>query len=209
MAHIVADKLQLQRSPEPIAGLLKHTYPCDENCHVSHETRSLLIQGRGALKKELLQHPRQTDGMRRSRHHTQKTDTHVRILDAVAISERPAMVEDRVVPGHREGDLLFGSATLVERQTRYVMLAKVTGKDTETVVNALVKNTRRLPQELYRSLTWGRGNELADHKHFTVATPRAAGAALLLHEHRTPWAWRKNMNALASVIPRAGFHERP
>lgn len=152
-------------------------YPSDENCHVSHETiyRSLFIQARGALKKELLQHLRRTRGMRRSRHHTQKTDTHGRILDAVSISERPATVEDRAVPGHWEGDLLFGSsnsqiATLVERQTRYVMLVKVTGKDTETVVNALVKHARKLPQELYKSLTWDRGKEMAGHKHFTLAT---------------------------------------
>ncbi|MGO4396474.1 IS30 family transposase [Variovorax sp. M-6] len=122
LARIVTEKLRLEWSPEQIAGWLKHTYPCDENCHVSHETiyRSLFIQARGALKKELLQHLRRTRGMRRSRHHTQKTDTHGRIVDAVSISERPATVEDRAVPGHWEGDLLFGSAnsqiaTLVER----------------------------------------------------------------------------------------------
>ena len=164
LGRIVADKLRLQWSPEQIAGWLKHTYPGDESCHVSHETiyRSLFIQARGALKKELLQHLRRTRVMRRSRHYTQKTDTRGRIVDAVSISERPPTVEDRAVPGHWEGDLLFGGrnsqiATLVERQTRYVMLAKVDGKDTETVVNALIKNARRLPQELYKSLTWDRG----------------------------------------------------
>ncbi len=114
---------------------LKRTYPDDASCQVSHETiyRSLFIQSRGALKKELLEHLRRTRAMRRSRHHTQKTDDHGRITGTVSISERPATVEDRAVPGHWEGDLLFGSknsqiATLVELQTRYVMLVKVGGK---------------------------------------------------------------------------------
>jgi IS30 family transposase len=177
LAYIVARKLQWQWSPQQIAGWLKRTYPDDETFQVSHETiyRSLFIQARGALKKELLAHLRRTRVMRRSRHHTQKTDNHGRITDAVSISERPATVEDRAVPGHWEGDLLCGSgnsqiATLVERHTRYVMLVKVTGKDTETVTNALIKNARKLPQELYKSLTWDRGKEMADHKRFTLAT---------------------------------------
>ena len=132
-------------------------------------------QGGGALKKELLEHLRRTRNMRRSRHHTQKTDDHGRITDTVSISERPAVVEDRAVPGHWEGDLLFDShnsqiATLVERQTRYVMLVKVAGKDTGSVVNALIANARKLPQQLYKSLTWDRGKELADHKRFTLDT---------------------------------------
>ena len=164
LARIVSDKLRRLWSPEQIAGWLKHTYPCDESLHVSHETlyRSLFIQARGALNKELLQHLRRTRGMRRSRHHTQKTDIHGQIVDAVSIRERPASAEDRAVPGHWEGDLLFGShnsqtATLVERQTRYVMLVKVTSKDTQTVVHALIKNARKPPQELCKSLTWDRG----------------------------------------------------
>ena len=164
LAHIVTDKLQLLWSPEQIAGWLKHIYPDDTNSQVSHETiyRSLFIQARGALKKELLAHLRRTRVMRRSRHHTQKTDNHGRIIDTVSISERPATVEDRAVPGHWEGDLLCGSkssqiATLVERQSRYVMLVKLAAKDTETVTNALIKNARKLPQELYKSLTWDRG----------------------------------------------------
>jgi len=177
LAYIVARKLQWQWSPEQIAGWLKRTYPGDGTFQVSHETiyRSLFIQARGALKKELLQHLRRTRVMRRSRHHTLKTDNHGRITDAVSISERPATVADRAVPGHWEGDLLCGSgnsqvATLVERHTRYVMLVKVTGKDTETVTNALIKNARKLPQELYKSLTWDRGKEMADHQRFTLAT---------------------------------------
>lgn len=177
LARMVAARLRLLWSPEQIAGWLKHTYPNDECFQVSHETiyRSLFIQARGALKKELLAHLRRTRIMRRSRHHTQKSDNHGRILDTVSISERPATVEDRAVPGHWEGDLLFGSknsqiATLVERQTRYVMLVKIGGKDTETVVNALIKHARKLPEELYQSLTWDRGKEMAGHKRFTLAT---------------------------------------
>ncbi len=132
LARIVAKKLRGLWSPEQIAGWLKPAYADDENYQVSHETiyRSLFIQARGALKKELLQHLRRTRVMRRSRHHTQKTDTHGRITGTVSIRERPASVEDRAVPGHWEGDLLIGShnsqiATLVERHTRYVMLIRV------------------------------------------------------------------------------------
>ena len=133
---------------------------------MSHETiyRSLFIQARGTLKKELMAHLGRTRGMRRSRHHTQKTDIHVRIIDAASISERPATAEDRALPGHCEGDLLFGSknsqiATLVERQSRYLMLTKVAGKDTETVVIALIRHAHKLPHELCKSLTWDRGKE--------------------------------------------------
>lgn len=177
LARIVARKLQLQWAPEQIAGWLKRTYPSDETFQVSHETiyRSLFIQARGALKKELLQHLRRTRVMRRSRHHTQKTPDHGRITEAVSISERPAAVEDRAVPGHWEGDLLCGTtnsqiATLVERHTRYVILVKVTSKDTQTVVDALIKQAQKLPQELYKTLTWDRGKEMAAHKRFTLAT---------------------------------------
>jgi IS30 family transposase len=177
LAHLVASKLRREWSAEQIAGWLKRTYPDDETYQVSHETiyRSLFIQARGALKKELMEHLRRTRGMRRSRHHTQKTAIHGRITDAVSIRERPAAAEDRALPGHWEGDLLFGSknsqiATFVERQSRYLMLAKVDGKDTETVVNALIKHAQKLPHELYKSLTWDRGKEMADHKRFTLAT---------------------------------------
>ena len=197
LAHIVAGKLQMRWSPEQIAGWLKHTYPDDENDQVSHETiyRSLYIQARGALKKELVQHLRRTRVMRRSRHHTQKTDNHGRITDTVSISERPATVEDRAVPGHWEGDLLCGSgnsqiATLVERHTRYVMLVKVERKDTETVINALIKQARKLPQELYKSLTWDRGSEMADHKRFTLATD----IQVYFCDPQNPWQRGTNEN---------------
>jgi IS30 family transposase len=197
LANIVAGKLQLQWSPEQIAGWLKQTFTGEEDYQVSHETiyRSLYIQARGALKKELLDHLRRSRAMRRSRHHTQKTDNHGRIVDAISISERPATAEDRAIPGHWEGDLLFGShnsqiATLVERQTRYVMLVKVAGKDTETVVNALIKNARKLPQELYKSLTWDRGKELADHKRFTLATQ----IQVYFCDPQNPWQRGSNEN---------------
>jgi IS30 family transposase len=177
LARQVAAKLQQRWSPQQIAGWLKRIHPDDAGGQVSHETiyRTLFIQARGALKQELLSYLRRTRAMRRSRHHSQKTDNHGRISDTVSIRERPAAVEDRAVPGHWEGDLLFGSsnsqiATLVERHTRYVMLVKVGGKDTETVIDALIKNARRLPKELYRSLTWDRGKEMADHRRFTLAT---------------------------------------
>ena len=197
LARIVAKQLRLEWSPEQIAGWLKHTYPGDENYWVSHETiyRSLFIQARGALKKELLGHLRRTRAMRRSRHHTQKTADHGRITGTVSISERPASVEDRAVPGHWEGDLIFGSqnsqiATLVERHTRYVMLAKVNGKDTETVINALIKQAHKLPKELYQSLTWDRGKEMADHKRFTLETD----IKVYFCDPQNPWQRGSNEN---------------
>jgi IS30 family transposase len=197
LARIVAAKLQMQWSPEQIAGWLQRSYPGDGNYQVSHETiyRSLFIQARGALKKELTQHLRHTRIMRRSRHHTQKTDNHGRITDTASISERPATVEDRAVPGHWEGDLLFGSknsqiATLVERKTRYVMLVKVASKDTETVINALIKHARKLPQDLYKTLTWDRGKEMADHTRFTLATD----IKVYFCDPQNPWQRGSNEN---------------
>jgi len=197
LARLVAQKLQLEWSPYQIAGWLKRSYPDDESRQVSHETiyRTLFIQARGALKKELLQHLRRSRGMRRSRHHTQKTADHGRITDTVSIHERPAEAEDRAVPGHWEGDLFFGShnsqiATLVERQTRYVILAKVASKDTETVVNALIKQAHKLPRELYRSLTWDRGKEMADHKRFSLATD----IQVYFCDPQQPWQRGSNEN---------------
>jgi IS30 family transposase len=197
LARIVARQLRLLWSPEQIAGWLKRTYPDDENYQVSHETiyRTLFIQARGALKKELLQHLRRTRGMRRSRHHTQKTADHGRIKDTVSIRQRPAEAEDRAVPGHWEGDLLIGSntsqiATLVERHTRYVMLARVTGKDSETVINALIKQAHKLPRELYKSLTWDRGKEMADHKSFSLDTD----IKVYFCDPQSPWQRGSNEN---------------
>ena len=200
LAHTLARKLKQLWSPQQIAGWLQRTYPDDENHQVSHETvyRSLFIQARGALKKELLQHLRRTRGMRRSRHHTQKTEDHGRITGTVSIRERPAAVEDRAVPGHWEGDLIIGAyntqiAMLVERHTRYVMLAKVDRADTETVIDALIKQARKLPKELYRSLTWDRGSEMADHQRFTLAT----GIKVYFCDPQSPWQRGSNENTNA------------
>ena len=197
LARIVAEKLQLEWSPDQIAGWLKSTYPDDENHQVSHETiyKSLFIQARGALKKELLQHLRKTRAMRRSRHHTQKTKDHGRITNTVSIRERPAEVEDRAVPGHWEGDLLCGSnnsqiATLVERHTRLVMLARVPSKDTKTVINALIKQAHKLPRELYKSLTWDRGKEMADHERFSLDTD----IKVYFCDPQSPWQRGSNEN---------------
>jgi IS30 family transposase len=197
LARIVAQKLRLQWAPRQISGWLKRTYPDDENYQVSHETiyKSLFIQARGALKKELIQHLRKTRAMRRSRHHTQKTSDHGRITNAVSIRERPAEAEDRAVPGHWEGDLLFGSnnsqiATLVERHTRYVMLVRVPSKDTRTVINALIKHAHKLPRELYKSLTWDRGKEMADHKRFSLDTD----IKVYFCDPQSPWQRGSNEN---------------
>ncbi|TDA47811.1 IS30 family transposase [Burkholderia pyrrocinia] len=197
LAQVVASKLRLQWSPEQISGWLKHVYAVNRDYRVSHETiyRSLYIQARGALKKELLEHLRRSRAMRRSRHHTMKTDDHGRICDTVPISERPATVDDRAIPGHWEGDLLFGSAnsqiaTLVERQSRFVMLVKVASKDTEAVINALIRHAGKLPQELYKSLTWDRGKEMADHTRFTVATD----IKVYFCDPQSPWQRGSNEN---------------
>ena len=197
LSRLVASKLQLHWSPEQIAGWLKRTYPEHENRQVSHETiyKSLFIQARGALKKELQQHLRSQRAIRRSRHTSQKGDGRGQIKDMVSIRERPAAVEDRAVPGHWEGDLIFGAnnsqiATLVERHTRYVMLAKVSNRNTETVINALIKQAHKLPSELYKSLTWDRGKEMHDHKRFTLATD----IKIYFCDPQSPWQRGSNEN---------------
>ncbi len=197
LARMVAIKLKQLWSPDQIAGWLKYTYPHDENFQVSHETiyRSLFIQARGALKKELMHHLRKSRAMRRSRHKTLKGEGLGQITDTVSFSERPASAEDRAVPGHWEGDLIFGTnksqiATLVERHTRYVMLAKINGKNTETVIDALIKQAHKLPRELYRSLTWDRGCEMADHKRFTLATD----INVYFCDPQSPWQRGSNEN---------------
>ena len=197
LARIVASKLKQRWSPEQIAGWLKKTYPEDEDYQVSHEIiyRSLYVQARGALKKELIKHLRTQRTMRRSRHGNKSGEGQGQIKDMVRISERPASVEDRAVPGHWEGDLIVGSndsylATLVERHTRYVMLAKVNGKDTKTVINALIKQSKKLPRELYKSLTWDRGKELSDHKRFSLATD----IDVYFCDPQSPWQRGSNEN---------------
>lgn len=194
---VVARKLKQQWSPEQIAGWLKAEYPNDPGMRVSHETiyRSLFIQARGELKKELISHLRAVRAMRRSKNASSEQQRRGQMMDAVSIRERPAEVEDRAVPGHWEGDLLCGGqssyiATLVERQTRFVMLVKVESKESQKVVEALSQQVRKLPQELRRSLTWDRGTEMAAHKEFTVATD----VAVYFCDPSSPWQRGTNEN---------------
>ena len=197
LCRTVSVKLELKWSPQQIAGWLKREHPDDEHRRVSHETiyRSLFIQARGVLKKELLAHLRATRAIRRSRHASLKCDGLGQIKDAISIRERPAAVEDRAIPGHWEGDLIAGSrnsyvATLVERRSRYVLLAKVANKDTASVVGALVRQVQHLPRELRRSLTWDRGKELADHKRLTLATD----LEVYFCDPHSPWQRGTNEN---------------
>jgi IS30 family transposase len=197
LRQIVATKLKLNWSPQQITGWLKKESSGDEHNYVSHETiyRSLFVQARGVLKKELQQHLRSQRAIRRSKHANLKGDGRRNIANAVSISERPASAEDRAIPGHWEGDLIAGSknsyiATLVERHSRYVMLVKVKNRDTESVVSGLIKQSKKLPDELYKSLTWDRGSELADHKRFTMET----NIKVYFCDPRSPWQRGSNEN---------------
>ena len=203
----VAQKLALQWSPKQISGWLKRQFPADQGMQVSHETiyRSLFIQTRGVLKKELMAHLRTARQMRQAKGGTTKSGLG-QIVDAVSIRERPAEVDDRAVPGHWEGDLLCGAnnthiATLVERHTRFVMLLKIPSRDTATLVAALAQQVRKLPSELRRSLTWDRGKEMADHKSFTIAT----NVKVYFCDPRSPWQRGSNENTnglLRQYFPR-------
>ena len=197
LQKIVAEKLSLNWSPEQISGWLKWQHPDDTEMQISHETiyRSLFIQARGVLKKELISHLRTRRVMRRSKKSSTRHQGRGQILDAVSIRERPAEVEDRAVPGHWEGDLIAGSnnthiATLVERQSRFTMLVKVKGKDTQSVVKALIKQVQRLPAELRKTLTWDRGFEMAAHKEFTIATD----VQVYFCDPSSPWQRGTNEN---------------
>ena len=208
LRELVAGKLADDWSPEQISGWLARTYPGEHALQVSTETiyRSLFVQAGGVLRKELTAHLRTRRTMRRSRQATRSGQGRGGIVDAVSIRERPAEASDRAVPGHGEGDLLAGSAnthiaTLVERQSRYVMLVKVDGKDTTTVVDALTAQVRTLPAKLQASLTWDRGMELADHRRFTVATD----VVVYFCDPRSPWQRGTNENTnglLRQYFPR-------
>ena len=196
LRRVVATKLQQKGSPQQVSGWLLQRYPHNAAMHVSHETlyRSLFVQARGVLKKELLAHLRSRRMMRCAKVATSATQR-TSIREPVSISQRPAAVEDRAVPGHWEGDLITGSrnshiATLVERQSRFLMLVKVNGKDTASVVGALTRQVNRLPKGLMSSLTWDRGAELADHKRFTVATD----VQVYFCDPRSPWQRGTNEN---------------
>ncbi len=193
----VIRRLQDDWSPEQIAGWLKRTYVEDERYHVSHETiyRSLFIQARGVLKKELQQYLRSQRSIRRSRYASLKEKGLGGLPNAVSISARPASIEDRAVPGHWEGDLIEGSqgsciATLVERHSRYVMLMKLDNKKSKTVTSALIKHAKKLPDELYKSLTWDRGTEMKAHHRFTLAT----NIQVYFCDPQSPWQRGTNEN---------------
>jgi IS30 family transposase len=197
LREIVAGKLVQDWSPQQISGWLKMEYPNDPSLRVSHETiyRSLFIQARGALKQELIQHLRSQRRIRRSRNSSVHGHSQGRIVDAISIRERPAEAEDRAVPGHWEGDLLRGAGnshviTLVERGSRFCLLIKVTGKDTATVVAALIRHVQQLPSALRRSLTWDRGPEMAQHKTFTIATD----VKVYFCDPQSPWQRGSNEN---------------
>jgi IS30 family transposase len=197
LQRIVAVKLQHDWSPQQIAGWLRDHYPGHPEMWVSHETiyRTLFVQARGALKRELVGHLRTKRRYRRSRHATYRGQGRGAIVDAVSIRERPAEVEDRAVPGHWEGDLVEGSrgtyiATLVERRSRFVVLVKLSEKNTEAVVDALIRAVRKLPTVLRKSLTWDRGAELARHATFTVATD----VKVYFCDPSSPWQRGSNEN---------------
>jgi IS30 family transposase len=197
LRNVVASKLILDWSPEQISGWLKTQYPDDGSMRVSHEAiyRSLFIQARGALKKELMEHLRSKRRMRRSRHASEHGQSRGQIVDAISIRERPPEAEDRAVPGHWEGDLLVGAknsyiVTLAERHSRFAMLIKVPNRDTAVVVAALSRQIRKLPVTLRRSLTWDRGLEMAQHKAFTVAT----GVKVYFCDPQSPWQRGTNEN---------------
>jgi IS30 family transposase len=197
LQRIVAVKLKQDWAPQQIAGWLKDEYPENPESWVSHETiyRSLFVQARGALKKELIGHLRSRRRIRRSRHATDRGAGRGEIVDAVSIRQRPPEVEDRAIPGHWEGDLVEGSrgtfiATLVERRSRFVILVKLADKRTEAVVGALIKAVRKLPTALRRSLTWDRGMELANHAQFTVATD----VQVYFCDPSSPWQRGSNEN---------------
>jgi IS30 family transposase len=197
LRRVVEGRLDLRWSPQQIAAWLPVEYPNDPEMRVSHETiyMSLFVQGRGALRKELTTSLRSGRAIRRPRAVRQKPGAGL-IQDMVMISERPAEVADRAVPGHWEGDLLMGKkklsiATLVERTSRYVMLIRVPG-DTkaETVRKALAKQILKLPTELRRSLTWDQGKEMNEHLRFTVDT----GVQVYFCDPSSPWQRGSNEN---------------
>jgi IS30 family transposase len=196
LRQVVAHKLSLRWSPQQIAGWLEDRYPDRPDMQVSHETiyRSLFIQARGLLKQELLGCLRAGHRYRRRRR-GQAQPGPSPIPEAVSIRERPAEAEDRAVPGHWEGDLIVGSensyiATLVERHSRFLLLAKVADRSTATVTTALQRTIRRLPTELRRTLTWDRGSEMAGHREFSMATDMQ----VYFCDPHSPWQRGSNEN---------------
>jgi IS30 family transposase len=220
LRRLVVERLREDHSPEQIAGWLRRCHPDNEGMRVSHETiyRSLYVQSRGALRRELSRHLRSGRGRRPARGASRHGQGRGRIRDMVMISERPPEVEDRAVPGHREGDLLMGTktsaiATLVERQTRYCQLiALPDGFDAERVSTALARGIRTLPRQLRRSLTWDQGHEMAEHKRFAVESD----VAVYFCDPQSPWQRGSNENTnglLRQYLPKgkslAGVTQEP
>jgi IS30 family transposase len=209
LRRIVATKLAQQWSPQQVSGWLRRAFPSDADMQVSHETiyRSLFIQSRGVLKRALLTHLRRQRHFRHARARARVRPTQGQIIDALSIRQRPADVADRALPGHWEGDLLEGVrgtyiATLVERQSRYVMLVRLPNKETRTVVRALARRIQRLPHGLVKSMTWDRGTELAAHRAFTMATD----VAVYFCDPQSPWQRGTNENTnglLRQYLPAA------
>jgi IS30 family transposase len=208
LRQVVAGKLAQRWSPQQICGWLKREYPDDESMHVSHETiyKSLFIQARGVLKKELMGYLRSRRRMRRAQKSASREELRGKLADMISIRERPAEAEDRAIPGHWEGDLLCGSrrsqiVTLVERHSRFTTLIKVPDNRTATVVAALSRHVRRLPRSLRRSLTWDQGKEMADHQLFSVATK----VQVYFCDPHSPWQRGSNENTnglLRQYFPR-------
>jgi IS30 family transposase len=193
----VIEMLLLDWSPEQISGYLAREFPADKSMRVSHETiyRSLYVQARGVLKKELIQHLRSRRPIRRAQAASSRVAPPFGQIGAVRISQRPPQVEDRAVPGHWEGDLLCGCknsqiATLVERHSRFAMLVKISSPDSRTVVDALTHAVLKLPEQLRGSLTWDRGAEMAQHQRFTVATD----VQVYFCDPSSPWQRGSNEN---------------
>ena len=194
LALLIAEKLTLNWSPRQISQWLREAYPDDFEMQISHETiyRSLFVQARGVLKKELIDHLRRVRVIRHAKTSTKPTAT---IPNLVSISERPPEAEDRAVPGHWEGDLIIGKigtqiATLVERKSRFTMLVKVPSKDATVVAKALSEQVKKLPAEVRRTLTWDRGTEMANHADFTLAT----NVPVYFCDPYSPWQRGTNEN---------------
>jgi IS30 family transposase len=197
LRELVAEKLEQDWSPEQISGWLARTFPDDRACQVSHETiyKSLFVQTRGVLKKVLLRHLRRGRMVRRNKRSLGRGPRWYGIPGAVSIHHRPTEVDDRTTAGHWEGDLITGCrdshvATLVERHSRFVVLAQIKNKHTDTVVNAIIRQLRHLPSGLRQSLTWDRGQELAAHTRLTTAT----AMSVYFCDPSSPWQRGTNEN---------------
>jgi IS30 family transposase len=198
LARVVAERLRLDHSPEQISGWLARHYPDNEEMQISHEAiyRSLYVQSRGTLRRELTRHLRSRRQRRQARGASRRGQGRGRIPEMVMISERPPEVEDRAVPGHWEGDLLMGTkttaiATLVERSTRYCQLVALPdGHGAERVARALAQSIQTLPSQLRRSLTWDQGKEMAEHRRFSVSS----GVEVYFCDPQSPWQRGSNEN---------------